>query len=103
MSHSIRTCLWFRDGRGREAAEFYCGLISGSRVDFGRDGRSGRDRQALGSAHIEWWRGKSLRLAQGSLWGVMAGFPKALDRTDLACRPKCVCQGVRRDDEANED
>ena len=27
MSHSIRTCLWFRDGRGREAAEFYCSLI----------------------------------------------------------------------------
>ena len=24
MSHSIRTCLWFRDGRGKEAAEFYC-------------------------------------------------------------------------------
>lgn len=33
MSHSIRTCLWFRDGRGREAAEFYCSLIPGSRVE----------------------------------------------------------------------
>jgi predicted 3-demethylubiquinone-9 3-methyltransferase (glyoxalase superfamily) len=33
MSNSIRTCLWFRDGRGREAAEFYCSLISGSRVE----------------------------------------------------------------------
>ena len=33
MSSSIRTCLWFRDGRGREAAEFYCSLIPGSRVD----------------------------------------------------------------------
>jgi predicted 3-demethylubiquinone-9 3-methyltransferase (glyoxalase superfamily) len=30
---SIRTCLWFRDGRGREAAEFYCSLIPGSRVE----------------------------------------------------------------------
>jgi predicted 3-demethylubiquinone-9 3-methyltransferase (glyoxalase superfamily) len=29
----IRTCLWFRDGRGREAAEFYCSLIPGSRVE----------------------------------------------------------------------
>jgi predicted 3-demethylubiquinone-9 3-methyltransferase (glyoxalase superfamily) len=33
MSHSIRTCLWFSDGRGREAAEFYCTLIPGSRVE----------------------------------------------------------------------
>lgn len=33
MSNSIRTCLWFRDGRGREAAEFYCSLIPGSQVE----------------------------------------------------------------------
>ncbi len=32
MTNSIRTCLWFRDGRGREAAEFYCALIPGSQV-----------------------------------------------------------------------
>ncbi|MBM4074577.1 MAG: VOC family protein [Planctomycetes bacterium] len=33
MTNSIRTCLWFRDGRGREAAEFYYSLIPGSRVE----------------------------------------------------------------------
>lgn len=33
MANSIRTCLWFRDGRGKEAAEFYCHLIPGSRVE----------------------------------------------------------------------
>lgn len=33
MTSSIRTCLWFRDGRGREAAEFYCALIPGSRIE----------------------------------------------------------------------
>ena len=33
MTSSIRTCLWFQDGRGREAAEFYCSLIPGSRVE----------------------------------------------------------------------
>ena len=33
MSSSIRTCLWFRDGRGQEAAKFYCSLIAGSRVE----------------------------------------------------------------------
>lgn len=33
MPHSIRTCLWFRDGRGREAAAFYCSLIPGSRIE----------------------------------------------------------------------
>lgn len=33
MPSSIRTCLWFRDGRGQEAAAFYCNLIPGSRVE----------------------------------------------------------------------
>lgn len=33
MTSTIRTCFWFRDGRGREAAEFYCSLIPGSRVE----------------------------------------------------------------------
>lgn len=33
MASSIRTCLWFRDGRGREAAEFYCSLIPGSKFE----------------------------------------------------------------------
>lgn len=37
MASSIRTCLWFRDGRGREAAEFYCNLIPGSRVEAAFD------------------------------------------------------------------
>ena len=39
MTSSIRTCLWFRDGRGPEAAAFYCDLIPGSRVErrFGGD------------------------------------------------------------------
>lgn len=33
MTSIIRTCLWFRDGRGSEAAEFYCSLIPGSKVE----------------------------------------------------------------------
>ncbi|WP_149588853.1 VOC family protein [Tabrizicola flagellatus] len=33
MAHSVRTCLWFCDGRGPEAAAFYCSLIPGSRVE----------------------------------------------------------------------
>ncbi|WP_137110917.1 VOC family protein [Rhodobacter sp. SY28-1] len=33
MANSIRTCLWFRDGRGPEAAAFYCSLIPNSRVE----------------------------------------------------------------------
>lgn len=33
MTSSIRTCLWFQDGRGQEAAEFYCSLIPDSRVE----------------------------------------------------------------------
>lgn len=37
MTNSIHTCLWFRDGRGREAAEFYCKLIPGSRIEAAYD------------------------------------------------------------------
>lgn len=32
MTHSVRTVLWF-NGRGREAADFYCSLIPDSRVE----------------------------------------------------------------------
>jgi predicted 3-demethylubiquinone-9 3-methyltransferase (glyoxalase superfamily) len=41
MTSSIRTCLWFQDGRGREAAEFYCSLIPGSRVETTFHGDAG--------------------------------------------------------------
>ena len=41
MAHTIRTCLWFCDGRGREAAEFYCSLIAASRVENVFDGNNG--------------------------------------------------------------
>jgi predicted 3-demethylubiquinone-9 3-methyltransferase (glyoxalase superfamily) len=41
MSSSIRTCLLFRDGRGRQAAEFYCSLIPGSRVERTFSGDAG--------------------------------------------------------------
>jgi predicted 3-demethylubiquinone-9 3-methyltransferase (glyoxalase superfamily) len=46
MTNSIRTCLWFRDGRGIEAATFYCSLIPNSSItrsfsaDAGRGGFS---------------------------------------------------------------
>lgn len=41
MSSSIRTCLWFRDGRGHEAAQFYCSLIPGSRIEKAYSGDNG--------------------------------------------------------------
>lgn len=41
MIKSIRTCLWFRDGRGREAAEFYCSLIPESRIERAFHGDAG--------------------------------------------------------------
>ena len=42
MTNSIRTCLWFRDGRGREAAAFYCALIPGSKVERTFTGDAGQ-------------------------------------------------------------
>jgi predicted 3-demethylubiquinone-9 3-methyltransferase (glyoxalase superfamily) len=43
MTHAIRTCLWFQDGRGPEAAAYYCALIPDSRVtrSFGADAGMG--------------------------------------------------------------
>ncbi|MBP7241267.1 VOC family protein [Amaricoccus sp.] len=41
MTSSIRTSLWFRDGRGEEAAAFYCALIPGSRVERSFTGDAG--------------------------------------------------------------
>jgi predicted 3-demethylubiquinone-9 3-methyltransferase (glyoxalase superfamily) len=41
MAHSVRTCLWFQDGRGPEAAGFYCSLIPGSRVERSMGGDAG--------------------------------------------------------------
>lgn len=44
MTCTIRTCLWFQDGRGPEAAAFYCSLIPGSRLlrTFGADAGMGQ-------------------------------------------------------------
>ncbi len=42
MTNSIRTCLWFRDGRGHEAAAFYCALIPGSKVERTFTGDAGQ-------------------------------------------------------------
>ncbi len=40
MTFPIRTVLWF-NGRGREAATFYCSLIPGSRVETSFSGEGG--------------------------------------------------------------
>jgi predicted 3-demethylubiquinone-9 3-methyltransferase (glyoxalase superfamily) len=54
MTHTIRTCLWFVDGRGPEAAAFYCSLIPGSRVgrsfafDNGQGGKNSVTDFSLG-------------------------------------------------------
>jgi predicted 3-demethylubiquinone-9 3-methyltransferase (glyoxalase superfamily) len=44
MTNSIRTCLWFQDGRGPEAAAFYCSLIPGSRVERTFTGENGQSK-----------------------------------------------------------
>lgn len=40
MTHDIRTVLWF-NGRGREAAEFYCALVPNSRVETSYSSNNG--------------------------------------------------------------
>lgn len=44
MPSSIRTCLWFQDGRGPEAAAFYVGLIPDSAISRTFVGYSGMGR-----------------------------------------------------------
>jgi predicted 3-demethylubiquinone-9 3-methyltransferase (glyoxalase superfamily) len=41
MGNAIRTCLWFQDGRGPQAAAWYCALIPGSRVERTHGGDNG--------------------------------------------------------------
>ncbi len=40
MTHAIRTVLWF-NGHGREAAEFYCGLIPNSGLESSYSSNNG--------------------------------------------------------------
>ena len=47
MTHTIRTCLWFQDGRGPEAAKFYCSLIPGSRVERVHSFDSGQGQASI--------------------------------------------------------
>ena len=120
MTNFIRTCLWFRDGRGKEAAEFYCGLIPGSRVekvftgdasfhpdrsgvDLGRNTGSGRIGPALAFPDRQWRRRERLRLAEGPLRRILAGLPQAADRTDNKFRQGGLRRSDGGDDEAEED
>lgn len=41
MPSTIRTCLWFRDGKGHQAAKFYCSLIPGSQIERSFSGDAG--------------------------------------------------------------
>ena len=47
MTNEIRTCLWFKDGRGREAAEFYASLIPDSKVERIFEGDAGEGSFAV--------------------------------------------------------
>ncbi|MFP5480833.1 MAG: VOC family protein [Alphaproteobacteria bacterium] len=49
MTHFIRTVLWF-NGRGREAADFYCSLIPNSRVESSYSSDNGGPE---GDSHFE--------------------------------------------------
>ena len=81
MTNSIRTCLWFRDGRGREAAEFYCSLIPGSRVE-----------RAMG--------GETFDVIDFSLGGVPY---QILDAGPMFPQSECVSIAVQTDTQAESD
>jgi predicted 3-demethylubiquinone-9 3-methyltransferase (glyoxalase superfamily) len=85
MTHNIRTCLWFQDGRGPEAAAFYCSLIPGSRVErsFGADAGKG-----------------SFSVTDFSLGGVPY---QILDAGPMFPQSECVSISVETDDQAEAD
>jgi predicted 3-demethylubiquinone-9 3-methyltransferase (glyoxalase superfamily) len=85
MNHNIRTCLWFQDGRGPEAAAFYCSLIPGSRVErtFGADAGMG-----------------SFSVTDFSLRGVPY---QILDAGPMFPQSECVSISVETEDQAESD
>ena len=85
MTHSIRTCLWFQDGRGPEAAVYYCSLIPGSRVErtFGADAGMG-----------------AFSVTDFSLGGVPY---QILDAGPMFPQSECVSISVETDDQAESD
>jgi predicted 3-demethylubiquinone-9 3-methyltransferase (glyoxalase superfamily) len=85
MPHSIRTCLWFQDGRGREAAAFYCTLIPDSRVErsFGADAGMG-----------------AFSVTDFSLGGAPY---QILDAGPMFPQSECVSISVETDDQAESD
>jgi predicted 3-demethylubiquinone-9 3-methyltransferase (glyoxalase superfamily) len=85
MIHNIRTCLWFQDGRGPEAAAFYCSLIPGSRVErsFGADAGRG-----------------SFSVTDFSLGGVPY---QILDAGPMFPQSECVSISVATEDQAETD
>lgn len=85
MIHSIRTCLWFENGRGPEAAAFYCSLIPGSRVErtFGADAGMG-----------------SFSVTDFSLGGVPY---QILDAGPMFPQSECVSISVETEDQAESD
>ncbi|MCU0923604.1 MAG: VOC family protein [Burkholderiaceae bacterium] len=85
MTSSIRTCLWFRDGRGREAAAFYCSLIPGSRIDRVVSGDSGQG---------------SFSVVDFSLGGVPY---QILDAGPMFALSEAVSISVATDDQAESD
>jgi predicted 3-demethylubiquinone-9 3-methyltransferase (glyoxalase superfamily) len=85
MTYHIRTCLWFQDGRGPEAAAFYCSLIPGSRVErsFGADAGMG-----------------SFSVTDFSLGGVPY---QILDAGPMFPQSECVSISVETADQAESD
>jgi predicted 3-demethylubiquinone-9 3-methyltransferase (glyoxalase superfamily) len=85
MTHSIRTCLWFQDGRGPEAAAFYCSLIPGSRVErtFSADAGMG-----------------AFSITDFSLGGVPY---QILDAGPMFPQSECVSISVETEDQAGSD
>lgn len=89
MTHSIRTVLWF-NGRGREAAKFYCSLIPGSRVETANagDNKSGPE----GDMHFD--------VIDFSLGGVPY---QILDAGPMFPLSECVSIAVQTADQAETD
>ncbi len=85
MSSSIRTCLWFEDGRGPEAAAFWCALIPGSRVE-----RVFRFDNGMGDASVTDF--------------VLGGVPyQILDAGPMFKLSEAVSISVETDDQAESD
>jgi predicted 3-demethylubiquinone-9 3-methyltransferase (glyoxalase superfamily) len=103
----VSPCLWF-DGEAEEAAKFYVSLLPDSRIETIQknsvDGPGGKAGSVLvveftlaGQRAVQWRAGRTLRLAEGPLWRVLADHAERASEIYRRARSRRRAAGDGRD------